>query len=258
MRIEEMNKDLKHAYQTMVDTVEDLVVNQGESLQQALYTAEEKLKEWKELSQEQVEEITTELKHDFKTLDDNLNESRESYKEQFKKEAAYVTDTVWSKLLTIMDTNTAQLLAFQKNLNERVMSIKGSDHLTEHQEHTQWNSDHGLWLAEVDIWKKEHTEALDKLAKIEKAIAQHSAMLDEHAQVIKAHEARDHEHEEVIAKAEKDPTSRVFEVKEDEEAAVHTQEKQEHTQHAELHDTMRKHHFAIMSLVNKLYKQTSE
>ena len=257
MRIEEMNKDLKRAYQTMVDTVEDLVVNQGENLQQAMNTAEEKLKEWKELSKEEVEVISSELKHDFQKLDENLNQAKDSYKEEFKKDAAYVTDSVWSKLLTIMDTNTAQLLAFQKNLNERVMNIKGSDHLTEHQEHTQWNSDHGLWLAEVEIWKKEHAEALEKLAKIEKAIAQHSAMLDEHAQVIKAHEARDHEHEEVLAKAEHDPTSHVFEVKEDEETAVHAQEKQEHTQHAELHDTMRKHHFSIMSLVNKLYKETS-
>ncbi len=258
MRIEEMNKDVKRAYQTMVDTVEDLVVNQGQNLQQAMNSAEEKLNEWKELSKDEVEEITTELKHDFQTLGDNLNESRESYKEQFKKEAAYVTDSVWGKLLTIMDTNTAQLLAFQKNLNERVQAIKGDDHLTEHQEHTQWNSDHGLWLAEIEIWKKEHAEALDKLEKIEKSITQHSALLDEHAQVIKAHEARDHEHEEVIAKAEHDPTSKVFETAENDEVAVHTQEKQEHTQHAELHHTMRKHHFAMMSLVNKLYKETSE
>ncbi|WP_299872854.1 hypothetical protein [uncultured Cocleimonas sp.] len=257
MRIEEMNKDLKRAYQTMVDTVEDLVVNQGENLQQALQIAEEQLGEWKDLSKEEVEVISSELKHDFKKLEDNLSESREAYKEAFKKEAAYVSDSIWSKLLTIMDTNTAQLLAFQKNLNERVLSIKSADHLTEHEEHTQWSSDHGLWLAEVEIWKKEHAEALGKLAKIEKAIAQHSTLLDEHVQVIKAHEARDHEHEEVLAKAEHDPTSHVFEVKEDEEAAVHAQEKQEHTQHAELHDTMRKHHFTIISLVNKLYKEIS-
>ncbi|WP_299872843.1 hypothetical protein [uncultured Cocleimonas sp.] len=66
MRIEEMNKDLKRAYQTMVDTVEDLVVNQGENLQQAMNTAEEKLKEWKELSKEEVEVINSEFKYDFK------------------------------------------------------------------------------------------------------------------------------------------------------------------------------------------------
>ncbi len=257
MKIEEMNKDLKRAYQTLVDTVEDLVVNQGENFQEAMKSAEEKLSEWKELSKEEVEKISSELKRDFQTLGDNLNESRESYKEQFKKEAAYVSDSIWGKLLTIMDTNTAQFLAFEKNLKERVQAIKGDDHLTEHHEHTQWHSDHGFWLAEVEVWKKEHAEALDKLAKIEKAINQHSDMLDEHAQVITAHEARDHEHEEVLSKTEHDPTSYVFEVKEDEEAAVHKQEKQQHQQHAELHSTMRKHHFAMMSLVNKLYKETS-
>ena len=258
MRIEEMNKDLKQAYQTMVDTVEDLVVNQGENLQQALHTAEEQLSEWKELSQAEVEEITTELKHDFKKLDENLNESREAYKEEFKKEAAYVTDSVWSKLLAIMNTNTAQLIAFEKNLKDRVDAIKSDDHLTEHQEHTQWDSEHALWRAEIALWKKEHAEALDKLHTIEKAIDQHSQLLDEHAQAITAHEAREHEHEETMAKAEKDPTSHVFEVKDEAKVAVHEQEKQEQEQHAELHDTMRKHHFAMMSLVNKLYKETRQ
>ncbi|WP_299872846.1 DUF2789 family protein [uncultured Cocleimonas sp.] len=32
----------------------------------------------------------------LKKLEDNLSESRETYKEAFKKDAAYVTDSVWS------------------------------------------------------------------------------------------------------------------------------------------------------------------
>jgi len=52
MRIEELNKDLKRAYQTMVDTVEELVVKDGKNLQQAMHSAEETLNEWEELSKE--------------------------------------------------------------------------------------------------------------------------------------------------------------------------------------------------------------
>lgn len=256
MRIEELNKDLKRAYQTMVDTVEELVVKDGKNLQQAMHSAEEKLSEWNELSKEQVQEISTELKHDFQTLNENLNEAKESYKEEFKKDAAYVTDSIWGKLMKITDSNTEQLLVFEETLKEQAQAVTSGEHLTEHQEHTQWNSEHELWLAEIALWKKEHAEAFSKLEKIEAAISQHSDDLDEHAQVIQAHEARDHEHEEVMAKAEQDPSSKVFEVADDKEVAVHKQERQEHHQHAELHNTMKKHHSEMMSLVNKLYKQT--
>lgn len=255
MRIKELNSDFQHAYKTLVDNVEELVVKEGKNLQQALHSAEEKLSEWGELSKEEAQEISTELKHDFQKLSVSLNDAKESYKEEFKQEAAYITDSIWNKLLKIMDTSTAQLLAFEKNLEEKVQEIRTGEHLTNHQEHNQWNSDHKLWSAEIALWKKESTQAQSKLGEIETAIKQYSDALDEHAQVVQSHEARDHEHEEVMANAEQDPSSHVLEAAVEKDAAMHIQERKEHNQHAELHNTMKKHHSEMMSLVNRLHKK---
>ena len=255
MKTEDMNKEFKRAYKSLVDTVEELVVKDGKSLQQAMHTAEERLSEWNNLNKKQVEEISTELTNNFHTLGESLKGAREAYKEQFQLDAAYVNDSIWDKLLKVMDANTAQLLVFEEDLKERAQAATSKVHLTEHQQHTQWKSDHELWLAEIALWKKEHDTALAQLADIEKTIKQHSDALDEHAQAVQAHEASDHEHEKTIANAEKDPSNQVFEESEDKEASVHKQEAQEHRQHAELHDTMKKSHLKMMASVAELYKK---
>ena len=256
MKPEDNNSELRRAYQNLVETVEDLVVKEGKTLQQAMFFAEDKLSEWNELSKKQVQDISEELNHDLKTLGENLNGATEAYKEQFKLDAAYVTDSVWEKLLNVMDENTAQLSVFIKDLKDQAQANTTDHHIEEHQEHTQWNSEHELWLSEVDLWKEEHATALSQLTSIEKMIKQHSDALDEHAQAIKAHQASSHEHEVDIANAEKDPSSQVYEETEDHDSETHDQERQEHLQHAQLHKTMKRHHLKIMSLVSELYKKT--
>lgn len=255
MRIEALNKKFHHAYQTLVDTVEELVVKDGKNLQQAIHSAEEKLSECSGLSKVEVQEISTELKQVFQTLNVHLNDAKESFKEEFKQNTVFVTDSIWGKFLKIVDTNTVQLLAFEKNLEEQVQEIRTVEHLTNHQEHTQWNSDHELWLVEIALWKIQHAKALSKLDEIEKAINQHSNDLDEYAQVVQAHEAREHEQEEVMANAERDPSIHVLEALDGKRNAMHKQERQEHNQQTKLHRSMKKYHFGMMLLLNNLYKQ---
>lgn len=250
------NGDFRRAYQNLVDTVEDLVVKEGKTLQQAMYSAEDKLSEWSELSKKQVQDISTEFNHDLKTLGENLNGATEAYKEQFKLDAAYVTDSIWEKLLNVMDANTAQLSVFIKDLKDQAQGNTTDQHINEHADHTKWDSEHELWLSEIDLWKQEHATALSQLSSIEKMIKQHSDALDEHAQVIKAHQASSHEHEVDIAKAEKDPTSEQYEDAVKRDSVIHAQERQEHLQHAELHRTMKRHHMRMMASVSELYKKT--
>lgn len=256
MRPEAITKEYQRAYHSLVDYVEEQVVKEGKTLQQALHSTEETLSEWNELSKEQVQELNTALKHDFQKLGESLKGAREAYKEQFKLDAAYVTDSIWGQFLSVIDTSTAQFAAFEKDLKEQVQEIVTGEHLNEHQQHTQWKSDHELWLSEIALWKKQHTGALAKLEEIGKSIIQQSNLLDEHAQVIQSHEARDHEHEAVIADAEQDPSSQVFGAADETSVSMHEQEKQEHQQHAELHESMKKHHLKVMTLVSELYKKT--
>ena len=255
MSTEKPNKDFKDAYQELVDAVEELVVKEGKSLQEAFQLAEYKLDKWEELSQEEVQEISHGLKKDFQNLGHGLNLVKESYKEELKLDAAYITDSIWDKLLNIMDSNTAQLLAFEKNLDEQVQELTTAEHITNHQEHSQWESEHKLWLSEIALWKKESIQAQAQLEAIEIGIKKYSDALDEHAQVVQAHESSEHDHEKTMAKAEKDPTSQVFAEADEDGIELHKQEKHEHDQHAELHQSMKKHHAEMMSLINRLYKK---
>ena len=48
MSTKKPNKDFKSAYQELVDAVEELVVKEGKSLQEAFQLAEYKLDKWEE------------------------------------------------------------------------------------------------------------------------------------------------------------------------------------------------------------------
>jgi len=105
------------------------------------------------------------------------------------------------------------------------------------------------------VWKKDHQHALKKLQAIEESIKKHTDTLDEHAQVIHAHEEQDQEHEEVMLGTELDPSSRALEAEDDREVSIHRQERIEHAKHAALHDSLKKGHRKMMAMIDNLYKQ---
>ena len=255
MKTQKIHEKLQNAYHEMVENISSLTQNEGKTLKEAIKIAEEKLSTWQELTKEEVEKISDEVKSDLKSIGETLQGAKDAYKEQFKLDAAYLTDSLWDKLSKVADVGKEEFIAFSNDLKDRVQKVKTSEHTSEHQDHLRWYSDHKFWLDEIELWKKDHQLALDKLQAIEAEIKKHSGELDEHAQAIKAHEELDHQHEEVIAATELDPTSRVFEEDDDKDISVHEQEKKEHALHAELHDTLKKDHRKMMSLVNHLYKE---
>ncbi len=258
MKTPELNEKMKRAYENMVETIETLVDKEGKTLKEAVEIAEEKLSNWQELTKEESQKIITEVKSDLKSIGETLNGAKEAYKEQFKLDAAYLTESIWEKLSKAADVGTEEFLAFTENLKETVDELRLEDHEREHKDHLRWSSDHEFWLDEIELWKKDHQRALEKLQAIEENIKKHTDLLEEHAQAIRAHEELDHQHEEVIAANELDPTSEVIEVKDEKEAKIHNQEKEEHAKHAALHDTLKKGHRKTMALINHLYEQVVE
>jgi len=255
MKIEMLNKSFHIAYQTLLDTVEERVVNDGESLQQALVYAEEKLNEWGVLNMEEVQEICIELKQDLGNLSEHLNEANESFKKESKQHSPFVTDPTWDQSWNIINTNTILLSSISKNSKKQAQEINKDENLTNQQEHTQRNSDYDLWLTEIALWKIQYAKSFDKLDEIEKVIKQHSNMLDEHAAVTHALDVRGHAHEKVISIAKQHPSIHVIEELEDKENFMRKQKRQEHIKHAELHNSMKKYHSEMMSLIDKLYKK---
>jgi|GEM_PF-1133234 len=255
MKKQELHQKLQGAYQEMVENIETLIKKEGKTLKEAVETSEEKLSNWKELTKEEAQKVSNEVKSDLQSLGETLNGAKDAYKEQFKQDASYLTESIWEKLRNIVDVSSEQFMSFAEEIKERAHKVRMDDHANEHKDHLRWYSDHELWLDEIELWKNDHQHALDKLQAIEAVITKHTDALNEHAQVIRSHEELDHKHEKVMQGAELDPTSRVMEREDDEEVNIHNQERQEHAQHAELHDYMKKGHREMMALVNNLYKQ---
>ena len=258
MKTQELSKKMITAYQNMVETVETLIEKEGKPLKEAVQIAEEKLSKWQELTNEESQKISAEVKSDLQSVGEALKGAKNAYKEQFAIDADYLTDSIWEKLSKVADVGTEEFLAFTEDLKERVNKVRMDDHASEHKEHLRWYSDHEFWLDEIEVWKKDHQQALEKLQAIESNIKKHTDLLEEHAQAIRAHEERDHEHEEVMVTNEIDPTSHVAEVDDNKDVAMHDEERQEHEKHAALHNSMKKDHRKMMAMINHLYKHVVE
>jgi hypothetical protein len=255
MKTQEINEKLQSTYHKMVDTIESLVEKEGKSLKEAVNIAEEKLSAWQELSKEENQKVSDEVRSDLKSIGETIQGAKIAYKEQFKLDTTYLTDSIWNKLSKAADVGKEEFIAFTNDLKERTKKIRMSEHASEHLDHLQWDSEHDFWLDEIKIWKKDHQTALEKLKTIEASIKKHDESLDEHAQAIQAHQKLDHQHEKVMSNAELDPSSLVFEEDDDKDISMHKQESKEHSQHAELHNTLKKDHRKTMSLVSHLYKE---
>jgi hypothetical protein len=91
------------------------------------------------------------------------------------------------------------------------------EHLSTHQEHNKWDSDH--------------------------------------ARAIRANAEIGREYEKIMKNAEQDPSSEVFDEADEKEIKFHQRERQIHMQHSALHHELKTHHFKIMAIVNMLYKE---
>lgn len=258
MKIKKLTAEIHTTYQTMVDAVEEFVVKEGKTVQQAFNAAEEKLHELSEISKDEIDQVSQDLKENLRLMGENVEGASEAYKEQIKLNMAFVNSTIWDKLLKTSDSSTAQLAQFTRALKEEAQAVTTGEHLSAHQEHSQWSAEYGLWLSEANLWKKEHDQAIHKLKDIETALKQQSAALHEHIQVIQSHEARDHEHETAMADAEKDPSSEDYKAADEGEATVHERERKIRVKHAEMHRVFKVHHYKMMGMINLLYKKANE
>ena len=256
MKSKKLAAELQESYQAMVDSVEEFVVKEGKTLQQAFHAAEAKLIDVKDMSKEKVEQASSELKRNLRLWGDAVEGASEAYKDQIKFDLAYVNNSIWDKLQSIANSSTAELIEFTATLKEKAQAVVTNEHLAAHQEHNEWSSEHALWLDEVEAWKKEHKQALTKLVEIEKALKHQSASLSEHVKAIQAHAETEHQHEKIMKNAEQDLSSDVFQKADKKEIAVHRHERQTHGQQAELHHVLKTHHFKIMVMINVLYKET--
>lgn len=248
--------ELQDSYHAMVDSVEEFVVKEGKTLQQAFHAAEEKLGEKAQISKEKIQLASKELKDHLRLWGEVVEGVSEAYKDQIKFDLAYVNSSAWSKLQSIANASTAELVEFTNTLKNTAQDAVTENHKAAHQEHNLWGSEHALWLDDVAFWKKEHEQAITKLEEIEKVLEQQSSTLTQHVNAIQEHAKSDDKHEKIMKAAEQDPTSKVFEEADCKEVPVHQHERQLHAKTAEAHHALKTRHFKTMAMINMLYKET--
>jgi hypothetical protein len=248
--------ELQKNYESMVEAVEEFVVKEGKSLQQAFHAAEEKLDDAKKISKEKIKLASTDLKNNLGIFSDALEGVGKAYKDEINFDVDYVSNSIWEKFQSIANSNTVELMAFTKNLRENAQAVLTQEHLLAHTEHHQWSSEHAFWLDEIELWKEQHRQALTKLVDIENAFKQQANILAGHENAIKIHSELEHQHEQKMANEEQDPTSEAFKIADDKKAALHQQEREIHLNQSVLHNEFKVKHLKIMAMINMLYKET--
>ncbi len=255
MKSKKNKSDLQASYQAMVDNVEDFVIKEGKTLQQAFHAAEEKLINAKDISKEKIQQASKELKNNLRLLSETAEGVGEAYKERIKFDLAYVNNSIWDKLQTIAKSNTVDLIEFSRALQNRAQTAVTESHLAAHQEHNEWHSDNAIWQDEVTYWTKENAQALKKLEEIEAILKQQSTLLAKHAKAIQAHSKKTKKHEESMKNVEQDFSSEVSKVKDEKQATKHLKERQVHAEQSESHYALKTHHFKVMAMINALHKE---
>lgn len=247
--------DLQASYREMVDNVEQFVVKEGQTLQQAFQAAEQKLTDAKEISKEKIQQASKELQSNLRLLSETAEGIGEAYKERIKFDLAYVNNSIWNKLQSIAKSNTVDLMEFSRTLQDRAQTAVTESHLAAHQEHNEWHSESALWQDEIEFWSKENGQALQKLAEIEKTLKQQSSKLTKHANAIQAHIRKTEEHEATMKNVEQDYSSEVFKATDEKEETKHQIQRRIHAAQSESHHALKTRHFKVMAMINMLHRE---
>jgi hypothetical protein len=123
---------------------------------------------------------------------------------------------------------------------------------TIHEEHYEAQSEHGMWLEDIDRWNKEHQQAVVMLERIRAALRNHETALRDHAQTIRSHDVQAQRHEKEILERERiGAASRP----EDEIGGSHRRFRIMHERARSAHQRIKEHHDAIMAEIRRLHEK---
>lgn len=152
MESKALQEKLQKAYHSMLEHIEELVEKDKKPLKEAFTEAEEKLSEWQELSREEIEKISDELKTNLHDLGDASYELRKSLRETMKFDAAYLATNLWGTLANVADKTIIELTEFNESLQKHTATTESTQ--SAQQKH---------WLDDAKNWQKNYETALDQL-----------------------------------------------------------------------------------------------
>ncbi len=196
MDTKEVQEKLQKAYQSMLEHVEELVDKEKKPLKQALTEAEEKLSEWRELTREEVEHISEELKSNLAEMGEVTHKLNQSIKQTLSFDASYLADSIWSKLSKLADHTALELSEFNEELKQHMSG--DAESYSEQQQNwfsdaMQWQGDYEAALKKLDQVRAEVRKQIRETAKYSKAIlnektdqTQHDLFAQKNQEIVKA------------------------------------------------------------------------
>ncbi len=183
MDTKNIQENLQKAYHSMLEHVEELVEKDKKPLKQAFEEAEEKLSEWRELSREEVEHISDELRSNLSEMGDATNRLNESLKETLSFDASYLANSIWSRLSKVADQTMLELSELGDDLQQR-MSVDATSKSELQQQWfndaTQWQGDYESALKQLDTIRTELRKKMRNVSKHNTAILNEKMNQEEH------------------------------------------------------------------------------
>lgn len=173
MESKALQEKLQNAYHSMLEHVEELVDKDKKPLKEAFVEAEEKLSEWQELSREEVENISAELKSNLNDLGDASYELRESLRKTLEFDTAYLASNLWGKLANVADKTFVELSEFNKSLQKHTATTESTQ-----------SAQQKDWLNDAKGWQSNYENALNQLDEARKAIRTQMNNIDKYSKAV--------------------------------------------------------------------------
>lgn len=253
-----MNKNeekLQKGYHQLVENIENLIEEKGESLTNALEHAEERFEETEDYTKSEAQQIIGELRHDLYNLAEKLDDAKESFKQQMQMNRQFMKSNAIQSLSNITEKALTELKEIKESMLQKELDFVDDINLQAHQDHSEWQNDLSFWLKEIEMWRKENHEAGGKLLEIHDAIRLTGHEMQEQAKTLHAHQQAIDEHETLLAKVEqykKNGEGTLVISEEDQKA--HEAMRKEHKIMAKLHQQFKNKHREMVSLIGRLYQ----
>lgn len=178
-----LQEKLQKAYHSMLEHVEELVDKDKKPLKEAFEEAEEKLSEWRELSREEIDHISTELKSNLSELGETTHRVNESLKQTLSFDAAYLASSVWNRLSKVADQTMVELSELSESL-QRNMTTDASNYSDQQQnwfnDSIQWQGDYEKSLKQLEELKAGVRKQISKTNTYSKSISSDKTDQEEH------------------------------------------------------------------------------
>lgn len=200
MDTKEVQEKLQKAYQSMLHHIEELVDKDKKSLKEAFLDAEEKLGEWHDLSRDEVEKVSDELKSNMKEFGNASYFLNESLKETLAFDKNYLATSIWNSLSKVADKTRVEFNEFTEDLFHH-MAMDTSHH-SEQQK---------IWFDDGLEWRGNYEKSLKQLDELRASVRQKLTKTTQYCKNVSEETSNQGEHD-LLAQMNKEVTEAIDEV----------------------------------------------